>query len=135
MKKVEVVSNRNICHGCRNPGHWLPECPKKLKCPLYGTGYVTHMQVLNTSSVNYGRMFFGCSKRECKYFSWEVGQSSGVQCDGGSAFDRSQKKEVKEEVEDLSRLLNTFAKVSNGTGVDITITFSHPQSSTRNDKK
>ncbi|KAL2543985.1 uncharacterized protein Fot_13218 [Forsythia ovata] len=112
--------NKGICHGCRQPGHYLPSCPKKQRCPLCNTGFVKCMEV-EKKSLNQGRLFFCCSSN-CGYFKWsddkqvncayDVGEASGVSSGTNAA---------KNEVEDLSRILKLFARISEEEDVEISV--------------
>ncbi|KAL2517282.1 Zinc finger protein [Abeliophyllum distichum] len=112
--------NKRICHGSRRPEHYLQACPKNQRCPLCGEGFVKWMEV-KKKSANLGRLLFCCSSN-CGYFKWSndnqsscayvVGESSGVSS-GTSA--------VKHEVEDLSRILKIFARISEEEDVEISV--------------
>ncbi|KAL2519241.1 Zinc finger protein [Abeliophyllum distichum] len=113
--------NKGVCHSCRQCGHYLPSCPKKKRCPVCGEGFVKLMEV-EKKSANRGRLFFCCTNN-CGYFKWsdDVGEGSGDYDVGESSAISSGRNAAKDEIEDLSRIFKTLARISEEKDVEISV--------------
>ncbi|KAL2533590.1 Zinc finger protein [Abeliophyllum distichum] len=97
--------NKGVCHSCRPSGHYLPTCPKKKRCHVYGEGFVKWMEV-EKKSANIGSLFFCCSSN-CGYFKWsdDVGEASGDY----------EVARISEEEEDVEISVNVTIRKGKGT--------------------
>lgn len=50
--------NSEVCHGCRDVGHFFSDCPIKRRCPLCVHGFQKFFEI-EKDTVNKGK-FFKC---------------------------------------------------------------------------
>ncbi|KAL2486568.1 Zinc finger protein [Abeliophyllum distichum] len=111
--------NKGICHSCRRPGHYLSECPNKQPCPVCENGFVKWMEV-EKKSANIGRLFFCCSSN-CGYFKWSDEKLNGAYHVGESSGVGTGSPTAKAEIEELSRIFNIFAQITERQDVEISV--------------
>ncbi|KAL2510673.1 Zinc finger protein [Abeliophyllum distichum] len=116
-----IGKNRGICHSCRQPGHYLLECPRKRRCPVCGEGFVKWMEV-EKKTVNIGKLFFCCSS-DCGFFKWSdvAPKKEIVMYEGESSCICSAKSTPKNDVEDFSRMFKSLARISEEKNVEISL--------------
>lgn len=121
-----------ICHSCRSNEHFFIECKRKRRCPWCAHGFQKCFEV-ERQTPNKGRLFNTCSSN-CGFFEWvEQGESSGESTTANVALNAV----ATEEVEDLSSMSNTLARISDERDLEINlnITFRKGKGSSKGNGK
>ncbi|KAL2518198.1 Zinc finger protein [Abeliophyllum distichum] len=113
--------NKGICHSCRQPGHYLLESPRKQRRPVCSEGFVKWMEV-EKKMVNIGKLFFCCSS-DCGFFKWSdvALKKEIVMYEGESSCICSAKSVPKDDVEDISCMFKSLARISEEKNVEISL--------------
>ncbi|CAA2993713.1 Hypothetical predicted protein [Olea europaea subsp. europaea] len=113
--------NFGVYHGCRNNRHYFEQCQLKLRCPSCDHGYRKYFEVERETS-NKGRLFFTYSN-DCGYFDWVKDEDVGGE---SSSIQHAVNQSPDKEDEELPRLFDGLARISEKRGVDISphLTFS-----------
>ncbi|KAL2550658.1 uncharacterized protein Fot_12188 [Forsythia ovata] len=116
-----IGKNKRICHSCRRPGHYLLECPRKQRCPVCSEGFVKWMEV-EKKTVNIEKLFFCCSS-DCGFFKWSdvAPKKEIVMYEGESSCICLAKSVHKDDVEDILRMFNSLARISEEKNVEISL--------------
>ncbi|CAA2970436.1 Hypothetical predicted protein [Olea europaea subsp. europaea] len=108
--------NLGVCHSCRSNTHYFGECQTKRRCPSYKHGYQKCFEVERDTS-NKGRLFFTCSN-DCEYFDWV---NEDVLSRESSSINEAVNHESNVEDEELPRLFDSLARISEKRGMDISM--------------
>ncbi|KAL2489786.1 DNA-directed RNA polymerase 1B [Forsythia ovata] len=116
-----IGKNKRICHSCRRLGHYLLECPRKQRCPVCIEGFVKWMEV-EKKTVNIGKLFFYCNS-DYRFFKWSnvAPKKKIVMYEGESSCICSAKFVPKDDVEDISRMFKSLARIFEEKKVEISL--------------
>ncbi|CAA2974285.1 Hypothetical predicted protein [Olea europaea subsp. europaea] len=108
--------NVGIFHSCRSKWHSFGECTRKCRCPRCPRGFQKCFEVEKQTS-NKGRLFNTCSNN-CGFFDWvDEGQTSEEVSTDNEVINVAG----NEEVEDLSSMLDTLARVTEKQVIEVSL--------------